>query len=395
MRLLLPRLRADQTKIATHPSKTQVLSMGRRWGKSTMGGAVSLACANAGGRVAWVVPTYKNGRPLWRWAEATVNPLRKSGVDVSRAERVISFPGGGFLGIYSADNPTSILGEAFHLVVIDEAARVDEAVWSETILPTLADFNGRAILISTPRGRNWFWDEWHRGQRPGTGVKSWRAPSSANPSPNIQRAAALAQDRISTARYQQEWLAEFVEDGLTLFKLDDIARAEVGAIGEQPKIEGHSYVTCVDIGRRQDATIINTIDVTSEPYQRVAFDRLEHVPYPVIQKAIEDRHNAYECMLIVESNGVGDPVIENLNVQAVPFVTTAKSKVQGIQALQMLLEKGRLKAKWDARERAALISAAWDDDHTADEIMSLAIGAPSLTTAGQPLLLFGDSFDSD
>ena len=35
-----------------HPARTQVLSMGRRWGKSTMGGAISLACASSGAHVA-------------------------------------------------------------------------------------------------------------------------------------------------------------------------------------------------------------------------------------------------------------------------------------------------------------------------------------------------------
>ncbi|HWP87844.1 MAG TPA: hypothetical protein VNM70_08200, partial [Burkholderiales bacterium] len=80
--------------------------MGRRWGKSTMGGAISLACANAGAHVAWVVPTYKNGRPLWRWAESATAPLTRSGVRVNRSERLIEFPSGGFLSIYSADNPT-------------------------------------------------------------------------------------------------------------------------------------------------------------------------------------------------------------------------------------------------------------------------------------------------
>jgi Terminase-like family. len=352
--------------------------MGRRWGKSTLGGSLSLACANAGAKVAWVVPTYKNGRPLWRWAEATVAPVRRLGVDISRSERMISFPSGGFLGIYSADNPTSILGDSFHLVVIDEAARIAEEVWTETLLPTLADYDGRALLISSPRGRNWFYNEWCRGQRPNSEIKSWRAPTSANPNPRIQRAAQLARERIPNAVYRQEWNAEFVEDGLTLFRLVDVEHAEIDAVGDQPKQEGHSYLTSVDIGRRQDATIINTFDTTKEPFQRVAFERLERVPYPVIQSHIERRWKQYGGALVIESNGVGDPVIENLRVPATPFVTSSRTKVQAIEALQLLLEKDRLKAKWDQRERSELVKAAWDDDHTADEIMSLAIGAYQL-----------------
>jgi hypothetical protein len=71
-------------------------------------------------------------------------------------------------------------------------------------------------------------------------------------------------------------------------------------------------------------------------------------------------------------------VIENLTVKVIPFITTVRTKVQAIQATQLLLERGELKAQWEPRERAALTTAAWDDDHTADEIMSLAIGAAQL-----------------
>ena len=35
----------------------------------------------------------------------------------------------------------------------------------------------------------------------------------------------------------------------------------------------------------------------------------------------------------------------------------------------------------DSRERAAPTSAAWNDDHTADEVMSLAIGAAQMVRA--------------
>jgi hypothetical protein len=345
-----------------------------------MGGAISVACAASGAHVAWVVPTYKNGRPLWRWAEATVNPLRRAGIQVNRSERVIEFPGGGFVSIYSADNPTSILGEAFHLIIADEAARMDESVWTETLLPTLADYDGRAMLISTPRGRNWFWQEWQKGQHPNSQVKSWNAPSSANPNPRIKRAAALARDRVARSVYEQEWQALFVEDGLTLFTIEDIDRASQPY---DPPTTGQ-WLTTVDVGRRRDATVINTFDISCTPYRRVAFERLERVPYPLIQQRIADQARAWPGQLVIESNGVGDPLIENLDVFATPFLTTARSKLQALQALQLLFEHGDIHAIWDARERAALIGCSWNNEHTADEIMSLAIFAAHVTGRGTP-----------
>ena len=88
-----------------------------------LGGTLSLATASQGGKVAWVVPTYKNGRSLWRWAEAAVSSAKRARLaEVNRAEREIVFPAvGGLFGIYSADNEDAIRGESFSLVVMDEA----------------------------------------------------------------------------------------------------------------------------------------------------------------------------------------------------------------------------------------------------------------------------------
>lgn len=144
--LTLPQLRRDQLRIVRDPAPLQVVSCGRRWGKTVMGGTLALTCAARGARVAWTAPTYKNARPLWRWAENTVAPLKQSGhADVSRAERVIQFSSGGMLGLYSMENEDSIRGDSFHLVIGDEAARMPESAWTDAIMPCLADFGGRDV----------------------------------------------------------------------------------------------------------------------------------------------------------------------------------------------------------------------------------------------------------
>ncbi len=362
--------------IAAHPAKTKVLSMGRRWGKSVLGGVLTMNVLRQHGRVAWVVPIYKNGRSLWRWAQSIAGPMRRY-FDISKAERTITTHRGGFFGIYSADNADAIRGEWFHLIVLDEAARIAEEDWTDAIQPCLADADGDAILISTPKGRNWFWQEWQRGRAENPlAIQAWHAPTAANPSPRIQKAAELARGRVPRVTYEQEWLAQFVEDGLTLFAIDDIDHASNGASPLRAAIPGHQHITTVDVGRRRDATVINTFDVTEPPpYPRVAFDRLERVPYPVIQQIIATRSKAYPGQTYVESNGVGDPLIENTEAAIIPFLTTARSKLQALQALQLLFEQQHLQAQWDARERQALIGCSWDEDHTPDEVMSLAIFA--------------------
>jgi hypothetical protein len=286
--------------------------MGRRWGKTILGGALTLATASSGSRVAWCVPAYRNGRPLWRWAEATVGPLRRGGhVRVDRSERIISFPDqGGWLGIYSMDNPDSIRGESFDLVIIDEAAMIPEEAWTDAIQPTLADTGGQGILISTPKGRNWFWREWIRGQGDGEDTASFTAPTSANPSMLIQRAALLARERVPERTYRQEWLAEFIEDGGGVYR-------NVRELATEQPLDGpeknHHYVMGVDLARRVDYTVAIVLDVSVTPRVVVAMDRFHQVEWQVQVERLKALAQRFHVeTLVVDQTGVGDPVVEQL-----------------------------------------------------------------------------------
>lgn len=312
--LPLPRFRWDQWKIAMHPAKTKVLSMGRRWGKTILALLLIICVAAAGGRAAWIVPTYKNGNPLWREAERVTGHLVAAGIArKSRSERVIEFDNGGFLGIYSADNEDSVRGENFDLIIVDEAARISQTAWTDAIRPTLADRDGEAILISTPKGRNWFWHEWLMGvPKPGENIgqnfyMSFKAPSAANPNPNI-RAAAEAARRFSTERtYQQEWLAEFLEDAGLVFR--GVRKASTASI-QQP-IFGHPYIFGVDWGRTNDFTVISIIDALTR--QQVYLDVFNDVGWQIQRDRIATLYYKWRPQrLIIEANSIGEPNIEAL-----------------------------------------------------------------------------------
>lgn len=212
----VPQLRPDQARIAWALDEYDVVvaAMGRRWGKTVLGLVLVLAALLNGMRVAWVVPTYRNSNPLWRAIRAAIAPLVRSGrAQVNKAERYVEMWNGGFLGIYSADSADAIRGEWFHLVMIDEAARVSEEVVEDVIQPTVADVGGKIVAISTPKGKNWFWRAWRDGKERSNGTISFEAPTSDNPNPRIRRAAELASERLPERSFAQEWLAQFIEDG--------------------------------------------------------------------------------------------------------------------------------------------------------------------------------------
>lgn len=355
--LSLPRLRRDQYDIAAHPGKIKAVCCGRRWGKSVLGGNIITLTAAQGGRSAWVTPTYKNGRPLWRWIEHITRGV--NGVQVNRSERVVTFPGGGFLAMYSADSPDSIRGENFHLVVLDEAAKIPEDVYADAILPTIADTDGDLLMLTTPAGKNWFYHEYLRCSSNGA---AWQRPSSDNPSANIRRAFELARLRVSERTFQQEWLAEFADSGGGVFRnLDTVC------IGLRREPYAGRFVFGVDWGRSNDFTVISVIDADTK--QQVYLDRFNQISWETQRGRIVELFRKWRPQVIVaESNSMGGPNIEALQNEGLPirpFETTAKSKAPLIEAYVLAIERGEIILLNDPNLRS---------EHDAYELKQMATG---------------------
>lgn len=336
--LLLPRLRADQYAIAVHPAKQKVVVAGRRYGKTVLGGTLALLTANAGAPVGWIVPEYKNGNPLWRWVEQVIAPLTSQGVRINNSDRVVRFPNGGLLGIYSADNADSIRSEAFQLVVLDEAARIRESAWYDAIQPTLADYDGDSLLISTPHGKNWFHREYLRGHEMSAAYASFHAPSSANPNPNIRKAFTLARDRVPERTFREEWLAEFVDDGGGVFRgIRDCATARRLADGER----GRQYIIGVDLAKTTDFTVLTVIDPQAS--EVVHIDRFNQVDYTVqLNRLIALCTRFPVASVVIERNSAGEIFIEQAQragLPVYPFTTTNATKQTIIDALALAFEQ--------------------------------------------------------
>lgn len=350
--LLLPKLRSDQLEIAKHPAKIKVLAMGRRWGKTVVGGRLVMSVLAQHGRAAWIAPTYKNTRPMWRFALTTVAPAVQAGrMQINRSERIITTTGGGELALYSGDNIDSIRGEAFNLVVLDEAAKLPEGAWTDAIMPTLADFDGDALLISTPRGRNWFYHEYLNAQADGKHAAAWRAPTLANPIPNIQKAAMLAKMRVPEDSYRQEWLAEFVESGGVFRNV-----AAVSTLAVEPGEGGRQYVWGIDWAFSNDYTCVSVMDANTR--RQVYLDRFNGVDYTLQrQRLIALAHDYPPTAVVSEANAMGRPNNEVLRAAGLPiqdFTTGAASKAVIIETLAGAIERADVQLLNDPAQVAEL-----------------------------------------
>jgi phage FluMu gp28-like protein len=117
-------------------------------------------------------------------------------MEVSSGSRILSLP----------SNESTIRGYSADLVILDEAARCDDAIIG-SITPMLGTTNGRLIGLSTPHGkRGWFWEAWSSGH-------GWaRTRITADDCPRLSDEFLQEQrDLLGEWVFRQEFLCEFVD----------------------------------------------------------------------------------------------------------------------------------------------------------------------------------------
>lgn len=194
-------------------SDRQLWLCSRQAGKSTTVAGLALhASIYDPGLSLLIAPTLRQSGELFRkvkdiHARLAVRPevVQESALQMQmrNGSRIVALPGGeGTIRGYSAAK----------LIVIDEAARVDEEMFA-AVRPMLATTKGRMVLLSTPYGRRgFFFDAWENG----TGWQ--RTKITAEQCPRIDP-AWLAEERrlIGEWQYKQEYLCEFVDTDEQLF----------------------------------------------------------------------------------------------------------------------------------------------------------------------------------
>jgi len=202
-----------QVEIANDTSRFKVVVCGRRYGKTTLGVWLCLRTSLVGGLTWWVAPTYPIAMIGWRMLKKIAAQI--PGAVIREGDREVHLPGGGVVVIKSADNPDSLRGEGLDGVVLDEVGQIKQIAWTEALRPALADHQGWALFIGTPKGRNWLWDIFRRAQI-APNWRAWRKPTSDNPHILL---AELDEARMELplSVYQQEFEADFGASQLQVY----------------------------------------------------------------------------------------------------------------------------------------------------------------------------------
>jgi len=335
----------------THPGQTLILktllettvrfvvvAAGRRFGKTKLGALLCILLAAAGKKCWWVAPTYGVAVIGWRMVRAVAQKV--PGADIRDGDFSVEFPNGGFVRCKSAKDPDNLRGEGLDFVVFDEAAFIKERAWTEVIRPALADRQGKALFISTPKGRNWFWHVYQRGLDAVQPLwKTFHFPTTANPfipPSEIDDARASMPELI----FLQEHMAQFLDDTNGVFRF--VAEQAVAEYQEEA-VPGHRYVFGVDWGKLNDFTVIVVLDACCRRVVRV--ERFNMIDYAVQTGRLRALYDLFEPEVVApEANSIGVPIIESLmrpEKREQPDVAYVRIAVRGSQTF-MLRRDGHL-----------------------------------------------------
>lgn len=328
---------AGQMVLHNCEKRFRIMACGRRFGK-TLAGTNELskfALEHPHTLCWWVAPTYRQTEIAFDLMQEALRPVCAK--DPNRSKLRIELQNGSIIECRSAERYENMRGDGPDFVVIDEASKVPRAAWFEVIRPALSDKLGKAIIISTPWGRDWFWELFMLGQNPDDPEYWSRSfPTSANP--------FIPQSEIDEARrtlplhiFEQEFEAIFHDDAATVFR--GIADCSGGDFKEPDPM--HGYVIGWDIAKHSDYSVITCMDVQTQ--EVVAWDRFTGLAYkqqiPIVNE-LSMRYNS--AHIIMDATGVGDAVLEEAITQGLDiegYYLTNASKAVLVERLALAIEK--------------------------------------------------------
>jgi hypothetical protein len=340
----LPALYPLQERIRSEARRFNVLDIGRRAGKTYLGTYLALDAVAEGHPVGWFAPNYKYLLEVW---QVLTRALRPVATKANATERRIELSNGGVIEFWTLDG-TDDPGRSrrYKLAIVDEAAIAPNLknAWEQAIRPTLTDLEGSAWFLSTPKGLNYFYDLFQRGQDELAHPewRSWQLPSSVNPYLPPKEIEA-ARRELPELAFKQEFLAEFLSgEGAVFRNVDACLRSTPGTPAEHAR---HMIVSGIDWGRSHDFTAISIF--CCDCAREVFLDRFNQVGWDFQRERLLAQMTAWNVRHArVETNSIGSPNLEALwqvaprRLSLAGFETTAKSKGPLIQRLALAFEKG-------------------------------------------------------
>jgi hypothetical protein len=325
MEIILPQPHKTQLPVLESNSRFITLMCGRRWGKSLVSQVIAITEALRGKSVAYVTPTFLLSKVFFN---ELCKLLPESQYTANKSDLILQFRTGGMIRFFTGTRLDSFRGLKFHKVIIDEASFIPdlEDGWLNSIRPTLTDYQGGAIFLSTPKGTNYFYSLFMKG-----GEQDWESfKFSTYDNPTIPATEIdAARFQLPHSVFEQEYMANPAENSANPFGSEFIKKCISPMSGRVPVCFG------IDIAKSVDWTVI------------IGLDDLGYVCY--FDRYQMDWHNTKENIkrlpkahTLIDSSGVGDPVLEDLQrsgMQIEGLKFTSSSKQQLMEGLSSAIQQ--------------------------------------------------------
>lgn len=333
----------------------------------------------------WVAPGYNQAEIAYRRIKQGLTKGSFTAYDTP-TPRIITMVGT-CIWFKSADNPDALYGEDVYGAIIDEASRVAQPSWV-AVRSTLTATRGPIRIIGNVKGRkNWFYELSRRAE----------AQMLSQPDPTLRSmhyskltaddavdAGVLHADEIADAKetlpdiiFRELYYAEPGDDTGNPFGLDHIRSCTVAELGSGPVVAWG-----VDLAKKQDWFVCIGLNENGEV---AAFHRWQRVPWRNSIKRVWGLVGE-DAKVLVDSTGLGDPVLEELqvehgNIQGYHFSPTSKQKLMeglavSIQGHEITFPKGYITQELEIFEYEFTrtgVRYSSPEGHHDDCVMALAL----------------------
>lgn len=319
-------------------------------------------------RYAYIAPFYAQAKSIaWDYLLRYSEPIRQQ---ANASELWVELINGARIRLFGADNPDALRGLYLDGVILDEYADMRPRVWGEIIRPLLADRQGWAVFIGTPKGHNGFYDIWRTAQN----ADSWYAASIRASTSGLLPKGELedAARGMTEDQYQQEFECSFEAAILGAYYGKELRELEEqGRVTSVPWDRTQPVYTAWDLGYHDD-TAIWFYQVTHSEIHCIDYYSGSGLSIPDYVQAIKDKpyrygrhwlpHDARAKTLASGGRSIIEQLGDGLGLKNMAIVPSL-SVQDGIQAARVMLPRVWFdKATSEGVELLKQYQREWDED---------------------------------
>ena len=356
-------------------------------------------------RVAYIAPYLSQAKAVaWDYALEYTRDIPD--IKVNHSELRIDFSNGSRFRLYGADNYNAMRGLYYDAVVCDEHGDFPASAWTTVIRPSLADRKGSATFISTPKGRNEFWELYEYAK---TNKDWWSGMFKASETDILDpEELEEAKRTMGEDRYEQEFECSFEAAIVGAYYAMEMKTAmQEGRITTVPYDPSVGVVTAWDLGIG-DSTSIWFAQYVGQEIRVIDYYENSGVGLDHYAKELSSKNYHYMDHILphdvqVKELGTGKSRLETLHNLGIQDVTIApKLGIEdGIQAARSMLNRcwfdeekcnrgiealRQYRREFDEKNKSWRGRPLHDwTSHGADAWRYLAVGKQTETNWGEPI----------